>query len=195
MNTAVLLAAGGAALVAYNMFQTRGMTFVRLGARDFYVKDLPGKQEVAAVLARLEATMATFRAFLSTSKHRDDVRARRILTRWDGTLSETDWHNRHEAAYSLDKGRIFICVRDDSGRVQDFNTAVFVLLHELAHVCTTDTGHTPAFWRNMTWLLKLAVEETKLYRYQRFETAPSTYCGHPIANSPYTCVVDKTCTV
>ena len=196
MSSLLLLTGAAGMFLLWRLYSTRGMEYVRsaLTGRSYYVKNLPDKQAAADCLARLERTLALLTAHLGT-KHRGDERARRIVQRWDGTLSETDWQNAEEAAYSLDKGQVCLCVRTPRGAIEDHNTAVFVLLHELAHVATREVGHTPAFWRNFRWLLKVAKEEVAIYAHQRFETVPGSYCGKDIFTNPYTCVADKTCGV
>lgn len=186
------------ALHAYRYFRARsGMTYQRAArsGRTYYVKDLPDRAQAADTLARLEERMLTFRRYLAGSTHRSDPRVVRVLSRWDGTLSETDWQNAGEAAYSVNKAHISMCVRNAAGQVEDLNTAVFVLLHELAHVCTEETGHTRAFWANMAFLMKLAIQEAGVYKYQRFESQPGAYCGHAIRQSPFTCYADGKCDV
>lgn len=65
----------------------------------------------------------------------------------------------------------------------DSNTLTFVGIHELAHLMTTEVGHTPLFWSNMEVLLEVAVKH-KLYRPENYESQPKQYCGIEITSSP-----------
>jgi hypothetical protein len=85
------------------------------------------------------------------------------------------------AGFTVDKGReIRLCVPSDG----DVMTAMFVALHELAHVVTEQNGHTPMFWANFAFLLDLAVK-AGVYVPQRFsKEKPGNYCGQSITYQP-----------
>lgn len=85
------------------------------------------------------------------------------------------------AGFTRDKGReIRVCVPDDG----DINTAMFVTLHELAHVLTPDNGHTAGFWENFAFVLGAAVK-AGVYSPQRFSReTPGSYCGQSITYQP-----------
>lgn len=87
----------------------------------------------------------------------------------------------HGAGFTRDKGReIRVCVPNDG----DINTAMFVTLHELAHVLTPDNGHTPMFWSNFAFVLDVGVK-AGVYSPQRFSRAsPGSYCGQEITYQP-----------
>ena len=171
------------------------MTWIRsrVNGTKYYVKNLPGAQDVADRLATLEARLRTF---LDDAERYapGDPRLANIRQRWDGTLAET--LNDKEVAYSLGKDAISVCVRtpDNGGpsALESENTGMFVLLHELAHVATDEYGHTPSFWANMKLLLELA-EATGHYTYEDFDAKVTSYCGRRLAMSPLTCVKSKTC--
>ncbi len=65
----------------------------------------------------------------------------------------------------------------------DLNTMMFVALHEMGHIATTEVGHTPMFWDNFRWLLEEAIQ-IGVYREQDFKTKPVSYCGLTISDSP-----------
>ena len=157
----------------------------------YLVKNQKGSSDVADRLAELESHA---RRFLHAAKalYPDDDRLSNIQERWNGTLSETPEHAK-DVAYSISKKSIFICVRAKDGEtIADFNTCIFVLLHELAHVATNDWGHTRQFWKNMQFLLE-AAESTGFYTYQNFTERRETYCGRELTVSPLTCLKQGQC--
>ena len=172
--------------VAYVLAQPR--TMVREDGR--LVKNSPGRAEVAAFLARLEDRV---RAFLRDAPP-DEDRIKRIKERWTGSLAEIDPDAEAQGslAYSLDKGTIHLCVRAPDGSLADENTAMFVLIHELAHVASHSWQHTPEFWANMKYLLQLA-DSLGHYTYTHHGQETVTLCGRVLGPSPLTCVREKTC--
>lgn len=120
----------------------------------------------------------------------DDSRLNHLRTRWSGTLSEV----RHgsEIAYSLNKRNIHICIRSADGRIESEKVAVYVLLHEAAHVATKSYGHTPQFWKNFQFLLELA-EKINVYTFDDFTSKKTTYCGHKLGKNVIQCVKKQTC--
>ena len=157
----------------------------------YLVKNEKGSSAVADRLAEMESHA---RRFLHAAKamYPDDARLCNIVKRWNGTLSETP-ENAKDVAYSISKKSIFICVRAKDGvSIADFNTCIFVLIHELAHVATNNWGHTKQFWANMQFLLEVA-ESTGFYTYQNFGESRETYCGRELTVSPLTCLKQGQC--
>jgi hypothetical protein len=152
--------------------------------KEYEVRPGPTAQRRADRLADLELRLHDLLRRGETVAPGDD-RLAAIRRRWDGTLAET--HAAEDVAFSMDKRTVHVCLRGE-----DANAAMFVLLHELAHVATTDYGHSDAFWGNMRFLLELA-ERLGLYQYQDYAAAATTYCGHPLGASPLSCVKERTC--
>lgn len=175
----------------YLMLKPSTMTHVRssLTGKDYAVKKAPDAQAMADRLAELEHRL---RRLLDGGEALapGDPRLDAVRRRWDGTLSEVQ--ARDEVAFSIDKSSIHVCLRDAAGAIEDLNTSMFVLLHELAHVATADYGHSPQFWTNMQFLLELA-EALGLYAYENYDTTATTFCGHPVGASPLTCVKTGGC--
>ena len=180
-------------LVAWLLARPGDMESVRVGGaagRQYRVRRAPDSQAAADRLAELEDRL---RRLLEGAARvvPGDRRVEAIRARWDGTLSEVQAAD--EVAFSVDKASVHVCLRDAAGRLEDLNTSMFVLLHELAHVATDDYGHSPEFWDNMRFLLELA-ERLGLYRYEDYGAQQVTFCGQPLGASPLTCVKDRTCT-
>lgn len=150
--------------------------------------------EAAEQLSRLEARVNEFVNYLAHN-HKDDNRVCNIVARWQGRLSEVNALHSQEAAYSVNKTEVRICIRDSRGNLQDDNTAMFILIHELGHLSIDDYGHTDEFWRSFRFLLKIAIEDAKVYRIQDFEEEPVEYCHHAIRSSPYTCYKNGNCSL
>ena len=67
-----------------------------------------------------------------------------------------------DSSYTIDKSKIYLCVKDENGKYYSDNTLMHVILHELAHVQSTSIGHTPEFHQNFEEILAQA-ENAGLY--------------------------------
>lgn len=185
-----LLAAGLACLVLMLRKDRMIWQLARLNNTLYYVKNLPDAADAADHLARLDMAIKTFLE-RAKAKHPNDVRLKRIDERWSGTLAETPTH-ANNVAYSVGKNSIYVCVREKDGRLAKYNTSLFVVLHELAHVATDTYGHTKTFWRNMKYLLEMA-DELDVYTYVDHDAQTEMLCGKALGTNPLSCVKNKTC--
>lgn len=170
----------------------------QVDGRTYRVRQAEDKQAVADRLATIRQKLDRLITFAATSpKYQDDPRVRLLQQRWPMTIiSETSTRST-DAAFTSNKGQhIAFCVRTGTGAIEDLNTSMFVALHELAHVATAGyNGHDDEFWGNMRFLLKIAIDDLGIYEYRPYEQQPTSYCGHSISRSPFTCYKDGTCSV
>lgn len=52
---------------------------------------------------------------------------------------------RGDKSYTINKEKVYICLKDDNGQYYDHNMLVYVVAHELAHVLCDEIGHTDKF--------------------------------------------------
>ena len=88
------------------------------------------------------------------------------------------------AAYTINKGHIYICLLTNN-KFNDENDAYFVVLHELAHVMSSSFGHGEEFQTNFNFIVKLAVK-LDLWKDPKYENRNVDYCGVNVTNSPCT---------
>lgn len=116
--------------------------------------------------------------------NKSDPGIKRLLNYKNVDIEELSFKYNNEAAYSINKGeRIGICIRNKQGKIEDENTMMFVLLHELAHIMSKKYAHDDEFWNNFAKLLKIAIK-CGVYKYVNYESNPTTFCGHDITHSP-----------
>ena len=101
----------------------------------------------AAFLARLREKV---KIILDHPSIRPGIR-RRILSRWDGTVHELD-DQSNAPAVSTGKREVRLCLKGSPTE----DAALFVILHEMAHIGCISTGHTDEFWDCMRSLLSAA---------------------------------------
>lgn len=101
------------------------------------------------------------------------------------SVSEHDPPGKENTSYVLNKGEeIKLCLRSKkTGDFHDFNTLVFVSLHELAHMFDKNFGHEDSFWRKFKLILTEAVKKG-VYVPVDYSKKPADYCGIVISSSP-----------
>jgi hypothetical protein len=147
-----------------------------------YVNAVRGSKETAQYLEHLRQKAASF---LRRAIDLDpgDPRLTRISRRWTGDLSEVETGSKN-IAYSISKSDVHVCVRDARGTLGGENAAMYVILHEFAHIATEEYGHTEKFWANMRYLLEIA---ERLDMYSLHEKG-DTLCDRPLGESPLSCL-------
>lgn len=104
----------------------------------------------------------------------------------NGILEENFPSGKQNTSYVINKGdEVRICLRDiNSGKIHDFNTLVFVNLHELSHMLDKNYGHNASFWTSFKFILCEAVS-LGLYNPVDYKKYPVSYCGIKITSNPY----------
>ena len=153
----------------------------------YIVRNLPDKQEAADRLARTRAKLLRLMRDLK-HEHPDKPFVAQMARNFDADPSRfsESTPDASYTSYSVNKGeKVYMCLRQRNEREElvDENIITFVSLHELAHIGTSDVGHTPLFWNNFGWLLKRA-EEMQIYEYTDFSAHPVEYCGIRITDQP-----------
>lgn len=64
---------------------------------------------------------------------------------------------RGKKSYTINKNKIYLCLKDRNGNYYGNNTLLYVLLHEYAHVLCDEIGHTDKFWKIFNDLLTTAM--------------------------------------
>lgn len=91
-------------------------------------------------------------------------------------------------SYTLDKGRrMFMCLRDKTApnNLVPYPVALFVTLHELAHIANWDGWeHQDPYWARFKWLLRQASEFDILVPIN-YAITPVEFCGLHVNYNPY----------
>lgn len=98
-------------------------------------------------------------------------------------LSEAAIDSRY-TTYTINKQEMHICLRtrDNNEHVYDINLLMYVVLHELAHLCNYDKngypiqGHGEEFRMIFKFLLMESIK-LDIYDYQNYDENPVEYCG------------------
>ena len=109
--------------------------------------------------------------------------ADRVYKRFKNTIINETPPNDSGAAYTVNKGPINICIQKKDGKFHDLNDAIFVILHELAHVMSVSYGHGEEFQENFDYIVKYAVK-LGVWKDENYENNATDYCGVEITSSP-----------
>jgi len=137
------------------------------------------------LLAKLHDNMESFVNDLH-NKYPNDDRAIRLIKGFKDTKIE-EAPDDDGSSFTIDKGEMMgLCLRKKQGErdFHDYNTLLFVIIHELAHVASVSEGHNEEFVKNFKFLLT----EAKLLNYYEpvnYQISPITYCGIQVTNNPY----------
>ena len=66
---------------------------------------------------------------------------------------------RGDKSYTINKEKVYICLKDDNGNYYDENMLIYVIAHEMAHCICDEIGHTDKFHYIFEELLKLLTQE------------------------------------
>lgn len=190
MLPSALLAMG--VLLAYkttrgprNLVNVRSVT----DGRTYRMQDLPDKQEACELMARIHGNLSRIvEHFRTNPEFMQNEPYQRLVTRFNLDNFEENDMTSDSTSYSENKGeKIVVCLRDKAQPPQyplvDENTIMFVVLHEMAHLMTASTGHTPEFWTNFRILLQDCVK-LGIYTPVNYARFPTPYCGMTITDSP-----------
>jgi WLM domain len=172
-------------IVMYFKSQYGEVSYVKssIDDRRYLVRKLPDAQEAADSLARINKDLLRLvqHVMAKYGGSRQDVQ--QLYRNYDpDALSEGGMEHGY-TSYSVNKGeKIVLCIRQKDGAFVSHNVMMYVATHELAHLMTSEVGHTDMFWKNFRFLLKEAMT-IGVYTYQDFAKEPQPYCGIQITSS------------
>ncbi len=107
-------------------------------------------------------------------------------------LSEAAYNNRL-TTYTVNKEEINVCLktRDSNQKLYDLDLLMYVLLHELSHLCNYDKitkkpiiGHGDSFVKIFKILIHSAIK-CNVYQYTDYAKNPQEYCGILLTSNVY----------
>lgn len=145
------------------------------------------KQRAADYLADLSNKITYLVTYMKNNQLPNKDISERLYERWATCKLRETSSTDDSVAFTINKGHeIRICIRSiGSGGTgfEDSNTALFVILHELAHIMSYSYGHNEEFNQNFSYITHLA-SYLSIYVPEDFSTSPKTYCGTSINTTP-----------
>jgi predicted metal-dependent hydrolase len=150
--------------------------------RNYEVQIKDDAQEAANLIAQIREKLILITDHLIKTYPNED-RTIRLKQNFRPDNIKEGIDDPNYTSYSVNKGeQIVLCLRSNN-KLMDLNTMIFVVLHELSHICTLSVGHTTEFWDNFKWILEEAIN-IGIYKKQDFKLNNVDYCGMKITDSP-----------
>lgn len=180
-------------LAIYKYF-TRTTHVVISGERYNVIASYEDREQAAKLLSVINDNLINFLRYLRDkykAQGSADVRAivHSIITNYSPeTIVENDPRFSMDTSYTVDKGKkILLCLRDKHApySVVDYNTMMFVMLHEVGGHIGNYNGwqHTTRFWTVFKFVLHEAAA-FGIYAPVDYARTPATYCGMNIDYQP-----------
>ena len=77
-------------------------------------------------------------------------------------------------SYTINKKRVYICLKDENGKYYNRNMLIYVICHEYAHILCDEVGHTKKFFQIFNQVLDQA---TQAGLYNHKIPLLDNYCG------------------
>lgn len=136
---------------------------IRERIRENMLQDDPKLRELWAILETMFMKDKYYTGNLESLNNRDIMNEIRLY--------------KGNKSYTINKEKIFLCLKDNEGNYYPNNTLLYVLIHEISHVLNTkNVGHTQEFHDIFEDLLDLATEEGI---YSPSIPVPHDYCIKP----------------
>jgi hypothetical protein len=149
------------------------------------------KLATANLLAQLHTTIDTLIRNLHTEYKNSDERVNRLIHKFKNTIIEEAPNEIDSSSYTINKGELMaLCLRPKNIKkttnspYHDYNTLLFVTIHELTHIMSLQEGHGHEFISNFKFILQHA-HKYGLYQPVNYNTNPINYCGVAVTNNPY----------
>ena len=185
--TALLL--GIISIFVYTNFIRKSLYLDKIEAtvngKKYYVRNLPDRNEAANKLASIGNSLQSLIDSLDEEEEEKGKYNKQLKESFNPDYITENIPGSTYVAYSVNKGEeLSLCVREKDTEVfMDNNIIIFVAIHELSHIMTPETGHTPLFWNNMKYLLEKA-SSMGIYTPTDYRKNPETYCGMEINSTP-----------
>ena len=169
-------------LYQYHYYSKIETIVSKIDNRNYEVQIKDDAQEAADLIAKIREQLVLIVKHLIKSDPSDE-RVVRLQENFNPDRIKEGIDDPKYTSYSINKGeQIVLCLRSKN-KLMDLNTMMFVVLHELSHICTESIGHTPEFWDNFKWILQESIN-IGVYKKQNFKLNNVEYCGMSITDSP-----------
>lgn len=168
-------------------YNNRNHTYVKADdGNEYRVQITEDNKESANLLSDAITRVKTLLDHLKKSESQD-IRTKTLLSRFNpNNITENDPQEMKSGvtSYTVNKGeKIVVCLRQRNNNFVEINTLMYVIIHELAHICDlTSEQHDEKFWTNFEWLLEHAVN-IGIYNYVDYSKDQEPYCGMNITSN------------
>ena len=151
----------------------------------YYVNDIDSidlKQDKAIILEKLNKDISTLLIKLKEENLHKKPNVSKLYTNWSGFIEElNEMESETSFAYNINKGeQIAVCLTNKkTGKLNEYNDVLYVILHELAHVMTQKYDHNKEFWDNFNFLVDFT-NKHNIYNKIDYSKNPKSFCNSTI---------------
>tara|TARA_X000001036_G_scaffold233854_1_gene218338 strand:- start:729 stop:1367 length:639 start_codon:yes stop_codon:yes gene_type:complete len=160
--------------------------FETFGTREFGIVNTDKRTQILDLFKQITSRCDRLVNHCLQTSYPDKERAIRLHERWNNVRIRETENDEDTIAYIVNKDyEMRVCVTDkkENKNLEDINTAMFVVIHELAHMTSETYGHNEEFWNNFKLLLKEAIK-LGVYDYSDYSRNSEYYCGIKIYSTP-----------
>ena len=172
-------------------YNFRSMTFLKSPLdNDFYmVRDLPDKDTAVIMLSTIKLNIIKLNDYLVKNKDDKYKEYKPYIEQLNDRIQSVTIAESKESSsttsYSVNKGEeLVFCLRSKKewNKFHNFNTIMYVALHEISHIACPEYGHGPLFKKIFAFITQVAIE-LNIYVHVDFNKSPEEYCGIYITES------------
>jgi len=169
----------------------KSMTFLQspLDQNYYMVRDLSDKTTAVIMLSTIKINTLKLNDYLVKNKDEKYKEYKSYIEQLDGRIKSVSIAESRESSsstsYSVNKGEeLVFCLRSKKewNKFHNFNTIMYVALHEISHIACPEYGHGPLFKKIFTFITEIAIE-LSIYTHIDFNKSPEEYCGIYITES------------
>jgi hypothetical protein len=158
------------------------MTFVKseIDNLEYKVRNLNDKTAAANTLSVIRSNLMRLVNYLE-EKYPEKENVELLVKRFNPNNISEGTSDKTQTSLTVDKGKqIIFCLRsrkaETENQIHNINILMYVAIHELAHIMSKSTHHTPEFMDNFFFLLKEA-SKIGIYNTEILEGGKQEYCG------------------
>lgn len=169
----------------------KSMTFLQspLDQNYYMVRDLADNTTAVIMLSTIKLNILKLNDYLVQNKSDKYKDYKLYIEQLDGRIKSVSIAESRETSsstsYSVNKGEeLVFCLRSKKewNKFHNFNTIMYVALHEISHIACPEYGHGPLFKKIFAFITEIAIE-LNIYTHIDFNKSPEEYCGIYITES------------
>lgn len=170
-------------LIYYKIYSNDNLIYVKslVDNNYYWVRNLKNHNLSVNTLATIRLNMVKLVSYLSTnielfpdnmSYIKDMVQRTKIIN-----ITEASKDEKY-TSYTINKGeKIVFCLRSKIfNKIEDMNTLMYVVIHEMGHIGCPEFGHTDLFKKIFKFLLQQSIK-IGIYKAVDYRIYPQSYCG------------------
>ena len=169
----------------------KSMTFLQSPIDNNYymIRDLSDKTTAVIMLSTIRLNILKLNDYLVKNKNDKYKEYKTYIEQLDDRIKGVTIAESRESSastsYSVNKGEeLVFCLRSKKewNKFHNFNTIMYVALHEISHIACPEYGHGPLFKKIFAFITQVAIE-INIYTQTDFNKTPEEYCGIYITES------------